>query len=199
MRTFSAIVAALSLGACAAQPRTLADVIGQVRSAFDRQSCAGPFSIVPGHDQQAQPRCLNENPMTQTDSSVQVAESHRSKSLVDARPVVLNGGALQPRLEGAREAVTVSAGVPALDIEASCHPAENLAVDQNAARCLSSEGSARDQLAHKWTEFPSADRLHCMRYTTTGGGGTYTDLLTCLEMDSDARHLETKNRSVANQ
>jgi hypothetical protein len=100
----------------------------------------------------------------------------------------------RPNRDGAHQTI-IAAGVPTLNSEASCHNP----FDKNVDRCLAEESSARDQLAHKWTEFPTADRLHCMRYSSAGGGGTYTDLLTCLELELDVRNLHEKNRSVANQ
>jgi hypothetical protein len=48
--------------------------------------------------------------------------------------------------------------------------------------CHSSERNARDALARQWGSFPTADRSGCYRLTTTGTPGTYTELLTCLEM-----------------
>lgn len=189
MRTLSAMVAALSLGGCAAQPLALADMAAQIRSDFPagKQSCAG------------QENCFHPNPVAQSKPGVQAAERHAKQRIVDVNPLDFNAlePARPPKPEGARE--TFAEGVPTLNSEASCHPTENLAVDQNVDRCLSAESSARDQLAHKWAEFPSADRSHCARYTTSGGGGTYTDLLTCLEMDLDARNLNTKNRTAADQ
>jgi hypothetical protein len=107
------------------------------------------------------------------------------------------GPTLQPTLASAN--VTVVEGVPALDSETSCHLADNFAVDQDVNLCLLEERRARDQLAHRWGEFQSADRSHCTRYSSAGGGGTYTDLLTCLEMELYAKNLHAKNRSVANQ
>ena len=43
------------------------------------------------------------------------------------------------------------------------------------------------QLARDWSRFPPADRANCLR--STGSSGTYTDLLTCLEIKRDARQL----------
>jgi hypothetical protein len=46
---------------------------------------------------------------------------------------------------------------------------------------LQSENSARDQLAQQWSTFA---------VTTLGGtGGTYTELITCLEMKREAAKL----------
>ncbi len=50
---------------------------------------------------------------------------------------------------------------------------------------------ARDILVKEWNNFLPADRTSCYRLTTTGTPGTYTELLTCLEMRRDARALPT--------
>jgi hypothetical protein len=175
MRTLSAIVTALSLGACAAQPH-ITDIAAQIRSDFGsgKQGCAD----------RSQPKCFTANPAPPSRPSVETAETHPKQRIVNAHPPL-------PKLDGPQE--TVTEGVPTLNSEASCHLVD---FDQSVERCFSLESRARDQLAHKWTEFPSADRSHCMRYSSAG---TYTDLLTCLEMEVDVRNLHAKSRSVANQ
>ena len=59
--------------------------------------------------------------------------------------------------------------------------------------CLATEASARDQLVRNWNKFPPADRVSCVKVATTGGGGSYTALLTCLEVKRDARDLSKQN------
>jgi hypothetical protein len=88
----------------------------------------------------------------------------------------------------------VSNAVPTLDVEASCHYAADVAIDRNVNRCLLDEGRAREELAHKWSEFPAAYRSQCSRYASRSGGGTYTDLLTCLEMDLHAGEVNRRDR-----
>jgi hypothetical protein len=58
--------------------------------------------------------------------------------------------------------------------------------------CRSSERNARDALC----SFPTADRSGCCGLTTTGTPGTYTELLTCLEMRSQARQLTDRDSTV---
>jgi hypothetical protein len=92
----------------------------------------------------------------------------------------------------AYDAAPVANDIPAMNIEASCHAAENLAVGESADLCRGTENKAHDLLAQRWTEFPSTDRSHCVQYSSSGGGGTYTDLLTCLEMELHARHIKQR-------
>jgi hypothetical protein len=195
MRTLSAMFAALSLGACAARPATLTDIVAQIHSDFSvgRQVCAGRVST--DKNQTPQANCVHQNPVAQSIPSVPTAETHPKLRVVNVHPPAFNslGQAPPPKLAGTDK--TVAEGVPTLNSEPSCHLKE-LAVDQNVNRCLALESGARDQLARRWTEFPGADRSHCIRYSNAG---TYTDLLTCLEMEVYARNLHAKDKSVANQ
>ena len=54
--------------------------------------------------------------------------------------------------------------------------------------CMADEQNAHDQLLKTWTKFNGADRAICVS-TMMDFEPTYTELLTCLEMASDARKL----------
>jgi hypothetical protein len=194
------MVAALSLGACAAQPHTRADLVTQIRSDFGggTQSCADRSMATPGQNL-AQSKCFTVSRVAESKPSGQTAETRTKRRIVNDYPPRFNtpGPAPQPKLASVNE--TVAEAVPTLNSETNCHLPDNLAVIENANDCLLVENRARDELTRKWIEFPGADRSHCTRYTTAGGGGTYTGLLTCLEMELHVRNLPVKNRSVANQ
>lgn len=83
--------------------------------------------------------------------------------------------------------------IPSLDIQASCRYADDHAIDHNLKRCLLDETKARDELTHRWAEFFAAYPSQCSRYASRGGG-TYTDLLTCLEMDVHAGELNDRDQ-----
>ncbi|MEA2907204.1 MAG: hypothetical protein QOC56_2865 [Alphaproteobacteria bacterium] len=75
--------------------------------------------------------------------------------------------------------------VPTLNIEPSCQAAANgsLGLKQDLQACRSSENNAREEVSKQWAEFTPADRAGCLSLTTMSGSpGTYTELLTCLEM-----------------
>jgi len=63
---------------------------------------------------------------------------------------------------------------------------------------LFSKAAVGDERPHAkdWTRFPPADRASCLK--STGITGSYTDLLTCLEIKRDARQL-SKQPSTAGQ
>jgi hypothetical protein len=93
---------------------------------------------------------------------------------------------------GASLVIAVADGVPTLNTDPSCRAAAGggLGVSQDLQGCRASENTARDQLAKNWSSFAAADRASCVSLTTMGGaGGTYTELLTCLELKRDARKL----------
>lgn len=81
-------------------------------------------------------------------------------------------------------------GVPTLDVARSCKAATSQAgAGQDFESCQRSETNARDALAKQWDNFAAGDRTRCYNLTTTGTPGTYTELLTCLEMFRDARKM----------
>lgn|SRR5262249_20087329 len=88
----------------------------------------------------------------------------------------------------------VADSVPAFDIEPYCRAvAARAAPVGDADICIRQEGQARDQLTREWPQFPAADKSFCQRLATTGGTSpTYTELLTCLEPERDARNLRER-------
>jgi hypothetical protein len=85
-------------------------------------------------------------------------------------------------------------GVPKLDVQPTCKAAAGgiIGLKQDIQTCLQSEQNVRDQLVKQWSEFRADDRTSCTRLATMSGGGTYTELITCLEMKRDARKLPTE-------
>lgn len=86
-------------------------------------------------------------------------------------------------------------GVPTIDIGPTCRAAAqgSVGLQQDYDSCRKSEEGARDILVQHWSSYLAADRGSCFRLTTTGTPGTYTELLTCLEMKRDARKLPDAN------
>jgi len=85
---------------------------------------------------------------------------------------------------------------PSFDVTPSCRAAAEASGGHDRLEgCLASERGARDQLAKEWSQFPAASRSLCIRSASGGGEPTYTELLTCLEMDRDAK-LAPADRKV---
>ena len=91
--------------------------------------------------------------------------------------------------------VAIGQGVPKIDVAPSCRAAAKgyAGLTQEFDSCLRSEEAAREILVKGWNDFVAADRDSCHRLTSTGTPGTYTELLTCLEMRRDARALPSAN------
>jgi hypothetical protein len=88
--------------------------------------------------------------------------------------------------------------LPHFNVEAACRRAAQIGLDpaHDAAACLQDENEARDQLIGEWNAFAASDRASCTRMTGSAGGGTYTELVTCLEMSPFA-HGATKTSASA--
>lgn len=89
-------------------------------------------------------------------------------------------------------AVLVADQIPVLDVTRSCRAAAGTLgiMKEDISSCMQSENAARDQLARQWSSFPPQDRAGCTRLTRLGGtGGTFTELITCLEIKRDAAKL----------
>jgi hypothetical protein len=97
-----------------------------------------------------------------------------------------------------RKPVTAADRIPTINVMPSCRAAANaiIGVKQDVDVCLKSESSARDALALQWAEFQPAERASCVRLTTMAGGGTYTELLTCLDLKQFARNMHKDDPSV---
>jgi hypothetical protein len=83
-----------------------------------------------------------------------------------------------------------SGGVPTLDVRPSCLAAAKaeITTTDRLQTCMADEQSAHDQLVKTWTKFNGADRVACVS-TMMDFEPTYTELLTCLEMASEAGKL----------
>jgi hypothetical protein len=87
--------------------------------------------------------------------------------------------------------------VPTFDVEPFCRAvAQRAAPVADVKICLRKEQEARDELARQWAQFAAADKAHCLHLSTIGGDPIYTELLTCLELQRDARMLREKERKT---
>ncbi len=91
---------------------------------------------------------------------------------------------------------SVADSVPRLSVEGFCRAiAERAAPFADMERCLRKEQETRAQLMHTWAQFHPSDRAHCVRLMTAGSVEvTYTALLTCLELQRDARNIRERNQ-----
>ena len=71
--------------------------------------------------------------------------------------------------------------LPAFDIARNCRE-ETAGVGTSVEACTKDETDAKDQLAKKWSRFDASEKKTCVGMSSVGGGQSYVELLTCLEM-----------------
>ena len=81
-------------------------------------------------------------------------------------------------------------GLPELDVKSSCSDAQkfsNAGDNKKSAYkgCMQDETNAKNELAKRWTSFNSKDRQNCVEQSRDPSP-SYVEVLTCLEMGSDA-------------
>jgi hypothetical protein len=87
-------------------------------------------------------------------------------------------------------AIAVSDAVPRYNIEPTCKGGlDSPGLNERYSRCIAEENEARKKLESNWSRYSAADRAVCAR-TAGMGSGSYVELLTCLEMDAEARKLK---------
>ena len=88
--------------------------------------------------------------------------------------------------------------VPVFNVESHCRTiAKRTGVSQDLEICLQHEQDAKNELGRQWAQFTPAEKSHCVRLSTLGGDPIYTELLTCLELERDARILRERNKGGA--
>jgi hypothetical protein len=84
---------------------------------------------------------------------------------------------------------------PKLNVAPLCHGITDQSALQLGFRtvtfdeCMKDEQEDRQTMIKEWSTFSSSDKQHCIAEATMGGESSYTDLVTCLEMARDVRHL----------
>ena len=97
-------------------------------------------------------------------------------------------------LAGGHLLIAVVDRMPELNFEPICRDSagQNLGGRDDRVICIQDEKAARDALARQWSEFDAADRARCVRLSTSNGSASYVEVLTCLELDRDARKLHQR-------
>ena len=90
--------------------------------------------------------------------------------------------------------------VPTLKVEPSCKAAgaAGLMMGRTADSCMNDEKAAREDLVKNWSTFSADDKSHCLSMVSTGGGPSYVELLSCLEMSRDAKKI-AQGRKLENE
>jgi hypothetical protein len=90
--------------------------------------------------------------------------------------------------------------LPKLDVKATCRRAQPLSGGEKSAYqgCLDDETEAQRELSRTWFDFKPGSRTTCTQETNIGGGPSYVELLTCLQLDKQAREAEVENKKQLN-
>jgi len=99
--------------------------------------------------------------------------------------------ALLPVLLLSSQIVLAADQVPKFDTGRICHSAGAAAgmAGRDTAACERDEINARTTLEKEWSQFTPSDKARCGRLMTSGGGPSYVDLLTCLELAKQVKEL----------
>ena len=99
--------------------------------------------------------------------------------------------ALLPVLLLSSQIVLAADPVPKFDTGPSCRSAGAAVVmaTRDTAACERDENNARATLEKEWSQFTPSDQASCVRLVTLGGGPSYVELLTCLELAKQVKEL----------
>jgi hypothetical protein len=73
--------------------------------------------------------------------------------------------------------------LPTFDIVRNCS-VEVASAGTEIASCTKDETDAKNELAKRWAQFAASDKPACVGESSVGGGQSYVELLTCLEMST---------------
>ena len=81
-------------------------------------------------------------------------------------------------------------GLPELDVKSSCMDAQKFSTGNDKSNsafkgCMQDETNAKNDLAKRWSSFNTKDRQNCVEQSRNPSP-SYVEVLTCLEMGSDA-------------
>ena len=83
----------------------------------------------------------------------------------------------------------VAQDVPTLNVEVLCK-AEREQAPGLSENCMSEQKQARQDLVRQWAQFAPANRKRCLELVRSiPGYESYIELLTCLQMNKEAKEL----------
>ena len=80
---------------------------------------------------------------------------------------------------------------PVFDIARNCQK-ETTGGISTVEACTRDETDAKNQLAKNWSRFSASEKKACTEESTVGGGQSYVELLTCLEMSAGGHFSSPK-------
>ena len=139
-----------------------------------------PSDLPPAVQKDEQPNPLG-NPQPQAETQPPAHPQSRSQS----RTALGRGG---------------GGGPPTLQVGPSCEAAGRGAVvlGRNKEACLADENAALKTLRDNWPKYAANDKTLCIGMESTGGPASYVELLSCLEVNRDARDIQSADPLEAN-
>ncbi len=150
----------------------------------DEQPGAKPW---PGSQSQSEPQT-----QTKADTKSQTtSDTKASKSATKAETRRQAKFEMQSRSQSARG--RGGGGPPVLQVGPSCEAAGRGAVvlGRNKESCLADETAALNTLKQNWAKYVANDKTLCIGMESTGGPASYVELLSCLEVNRDAREIQS--------
>jgi hypothetical protein len=138
-----------------------------------------PADLPPAVQKEEQPTPLgNPQPQSEAQPPTQSQAQQPKKSRSQSRQASVKGGGAAP---------------PVLQVGPSCEAAGRGAVllGRNKEACLADENQALNTLKQNWSKYAAGDKTLCIGMETTGGPASYVELLSCLEVNRDAREIQS--------
>jgi hypothetical protein len=87
---------------------------------------------------------------------------------------------------------------PTFDVQAICRREQVLLDSQKThyEGCLRDESDARKGMIKSWSSFTTGAQTMCAQETKIGGGPSYVELLTCLELDQQGAAASLENKAA---
>lgn len=87
---------------------------------------------------------------------------------------------------------------PTFDAQAICRREQVLLDSQKThyQGCLRDEFDARKEMIKSWSSFRPGAQTMCAQETKIGGGPSYVELLTCLELDQQGSAASLENKTA---
>ncbi len=90
-------------------------------------------------------------------------------------------------------ALIAAKGVPVFNDVTLCNRTlQRVGDPPSIEACIQEERTALNTLVKQWSSFSVDQKAYCLRLSTTGGMGTYSDLLTCLQDTWEAQNIRTQ-------
>jgi hypothetical protein len=135
---------------------------------------------------------------TQSDLPPAVQKEEQPNPLGNSQPQVQSQPQTQPQRPSRSQSRTAQGrggggSPPTLQVGPSCEAAGRGAVvlGRNKEACLADENAALSTLRQNWSKYAANDKTLCIGMESTGGPASYVELLSCLEVNRDAREIQS--------